>query len=470
MQSKRYTTVAVVLHWTIAILILSQIAGGLYMHNLPNTAPGKFDLYQLHKSFGLSILLLSIVRLGWRLTHRPPALPDTMPGWQVLIARATHWLFYFFMIVTPLVGLAIVSVSPKDIPTFWFGIIPVPHIGFLEGIANAAETETTLIELHKKLAFGILGLFVLHVGAALKHHFVDKDDVLRSMSAFRIGALAGIIALFVALGFGVMTYFGSKQQPVVVAETTNPDEEVASDKEEPAIIEPVANGDDEVAEEPLENDPPAPPNEEPVTETPPGDALVVPPTDEPFEVKDPALRIVPATFGPCQTGARANWQVDNAQSTLSFTGSQGGNAFTGTFANFSAEIAFYETALEKSWIFVRVTTGSASTGDELRDSTIPGGEWFDVKDHPAAVFTSCEITRAGDGRYEAAGTLTIKDVSREITLPFSLNIDGDTARADGGVELIRTNFDLGAADSWLNAEGVALEVRVDTGIVATRIN
>ncbi|VAW08545.1 hypothetical protein MNBD_ALPHA05-755, partial [hydrothermal vent metagenome] len=99
---KRYSSVAVALHWAIAVLILTQIASGLYMAGLPNSSSVKFDLYQLHKSFGLSILGLTLIRLGWRLAHKPPALPSFMPGWQKLIARLTHWAFYALMLITPL--------------------------------------------------------------------------------------------------------------------------------------------------------------------------------------------------------------------------------------------------------------------------------------------------------------------------------------------------------------------------------
>ncbi|MCK5750531.1 MAG: cytochrome b/b6 domain-containing protein, partial [Oricola sp.] len=87
MSAARYSPVAAILHWTIAALIIGQIFGGMYMHGLPNSSPVKFDLYQLHKSFGLTVLALSLVRLGWRFTHKAPPLPAAMPGWQKFAAR-----------------------------------------------------------------------------------------------------------------------------------------------------------------------------------------------------------------------------------------------------------------------------------------------------------------------------------------------------------------------------------------------
>ena len=207
MTDDRYSSVAVALHWAIAFLIIGQILGGQYMHNLPNTSPIKFDLYQLHKSFGLSILVLTVVRLAWRFMHAPPALPAAMPGWQKLAARGTHWVFYALMLLTPLAGWAIVSVSPTDIPTRWFGVFPVPHLPFFEGVADRGAQEELFEEVHEILAKGILFLLALHVAAALKHHFLDKDGVLRSMLPARAGQWAGIAVILAVLGAGAALYF-----------------------------------------------------------------------------------------------------------------------------------------------------------------------------------------------------------------------------------------------------------------------
>ena len=173
----RYTTVAVTLHWLIAILIIGQLAGGLYMHNLPATT-WKFELYQWHKSFGILVLLLSLARLGWRLTHKAPALPGGMKSWEKLAARFTHVAFYFLIIAVPLAGWLMVSASPYDLPTVLFKLIPWPHV---PGIPQDAALEGIFKELHEYMAFAIIGLLVLHVGAALKHHFINRDGVLTRM-------------------------------------------------------------------------------------------------------------------------------------------------------------------------------------------------------------------------------------------------------------------------------------------------
>jgi len=176
----RYSSVAIALHWLIAFLIIGQAAAGLYMHNLPATTL-KFELYQWHKSFGVTILFLSFLRLFWRLTHKPPALPGGMAAWERFAARVSHVGFYVLIIAVPIVGWAMVSASPKDVPTVLFGAIAWPH---MPGIPQGEGLEDILKETHEYMAFTILGLLVLHVGAALKHHFVNRDGVLSRMLPF----------------------------------------------------------------------------------------------------------------------------------------------------------------------------------------------------------------------------------------------------------------------------------------------
>ena len=394
MAGPRYSSVAIILHWAIAILIVGQIAGGLYMHKLPNISPIKFDLYQLHKSFGLSILALTFARIGWRLTHRPPALPAMTPGWQKLAARGAHLGFYALLLITPLAGWAMVSASPLDIPTKWFGMIGVPHMPFFDGVSDRAAVEDVLKEVHEYLAFGMLYLLALHVGAALKHQFINRDDVLSSIMP-RAGQIISVLVILGALAAaGAIYLFGS---------------------------------------------------------TPPANAAAAETSGE-----------------QSAETLSGNWSVDYGASRLGFVGAEKGRQFEGTFGEFTASINFDPEDLTASQIDVAVSTNSAGTGDELRDSSLPGAEWFGVKEHPTARFTSTAIRSVGGSNYEAAGNLTIKDVEQAIILPFTLEITGDSAIATGGVDLIRTEFDLGAASAWLDEEEVALEVRVEFMISATR--
>jgi len=181
-EGGRYSAVSILLHWTIALAIVCQIFLGWRMTDLPR-GMAQFELYQLHKSIGISILLLSLVRLGWRLTHPAPPLPEHMRGWERLLARATHVGFYVLMIGMPLLGWALVSASPYNVPTLLWNAIPWPHMPWLAELDPASKKETSeLLEaVHSKGAWVIIGVLGLHVAGALKHQFFDRDTVLWRM-------------------------------------------------------------------------------------------------------------------------------------------------------------------------------------------------------------------------------------------------------------------------------------------------
>lgn len=140
--------------------------------------PQRFKIYQWHKSFGIVVLVLSVFRLIWRLTHKPPALPDGMKGWEIFAAKITHIGFYALMIGVPLLGWAMVSASTLPIENKLFYLIPLPD---MPGISATEAAEKRLKLLHEIGAKLILLLFVLHVGGALKHHFIEKDGTLARM-------------------------------------------------------------------------------------------------------------------------------------------------------------------------------------------------------------------------------------------------------------------------------------------------
>jgi cytochrome b561 len=177
----RYSRVAMALHWIMALAIISMLAGGLIVADMLDQDPSPpiaFDLIQLHKSVGITILLLSVVRVIWRLTHRPPALP-LMPTWQTRLAHFSHFGFYGLMFALPLSGWAMVSASKYNFPTLlYFTQIEWPHIPFLVG---RTDLSGIFHESHELLGYGAIALLVLHIGAALYHHYKLRDDVLRRM-------------------------------------------------------------------------------------------------------------------------------------------------------------------------------------------------------------------------------------------------------------------------------------------------
>ncbi len=177
-----YTGIAIGLHWLIAVAIVGSFSLGLYMADLP-LSPQKLKLYSWHKWVGVSIFLFVLLRLGWRLTHRPPAMPPGMPAWQVKAAAATHVLLYVLMFAVPLSGW--LMSSAKGFQTVWFGVLPLPDL-----LDKNKELGDLLQQVHMLLNFSMAALVVAHLGAALKHHFLDRDDMLARMIPF-LGTATG---------------------------------------------------------------------------------------------------------------------------------------------------------------------------------------------------------------------------------------------------------------------------------------
>lgn len=167
----RYSTVSLILHWLIAALVVTQVA----LVAGHEAIEGDRALLNLHKSVGLSILVLTLGRLGWRLANPAIPLPDAMRRWEKLLARATHVLFYAFLIAMPLVGWAASSAAGQDIK--WFGLFQWP----LLPIGGGREVAGRLMDLHELAAKALYVLILLHVAGALKHHFVNRDNVLHRM-------------------------------------------------------------------------------------------------------------------------------------------------------------------------------------------------------------------------------------------------------------------------------------------------
>lgn len=177
-----YSAVSVTLHWLIALLIVGNLAGGFLMEGFldsPDPAERQlgFQIVQLHKSSGLLVLVLSLIRLLVRLAEGFAPHPSHMTPTERLLARLTHWGFYVFMIAIPLAGWVMVSASPLGFPTIWFGLFEWPHLP----TGTDKELSGQAAEVHELLAFGAIGLLVLHVAAALKHHWFDRDEVLSRM-------------------------------------------------------------------------------------------------------------------------------------------------------------------------------------------------------------------------------------------------------------------------------------------------
>lgn len=405
-RQHRYTAVAIALHWLIAAAIVGMIALGWYMTDLPTATPAErgqqFTLFQLHKSIGVTILLLSVARVAWRLMNPPPVEP-AMPHWQAIASKVVHVGFYVLIIVMPLSGWIMVSASPTGVDTVLYKTVHWPHLAGLSTLPleTKQQLQGPLEFVHSKLAWVIVMLLGLHVAGALKHQFADKDHLLARVAPGLFGRTAGPPRA----GKGALVAFGAA---VVLFGAV-------------AGIGLIDSG--RAAGSP-------------------------PPVD--------AARASPAPA----------WTVDPAQSSIAFKGAYMGRPFEGKFANWTATIQFDPDKPETARIRVVVKTASAATGEPYFDDSLKEGDWFDVSRTPDAVFEVNEgVLKDGPTQYEATGVLTLKGVRYPLRLPFTLAIDGKTAKMHGETTLKRLAMGIGKGTAAEKPAGDAEWVRDDVALV-----
>jgi len=170
-DTARYSSVAIAFHWTIALLVIVNLVIGIGHEAIPALRAWM----GAHKAIGITVLALTLARVAWRLTHRPPPLPLGTPAWERVAAHATHWSLYALMLAMPLTGWALVSGPEATRPLSWFGLFDVPLLPVAGATADAAD------KVHGLLGWLMLALVVLHVAAALRHHLILRDHVLARM-------------------------------------------------------------------------------------------------------------------------------------------------------------------------------------------------------------------------------------------------------------------------------------------------
>ena len=412
MSVQRYSYTAIALHWLIALLLAFQIALGWALEG--NNSPELFARYQLHKSVGISILLLSLVRLAIRLfTPRPPASDG--PAWTRILANMVHGLLYLVLILGPVTGWLLVSTARVRVPTLLYGIVPWPHLPVGRGWHEPAEA------LHGAMAWLAIGLFLLHIAGALRHQWLLGKPELQRMIPFARGKAVGFAIGAVALVLGA----------VVAGKAVYPDKDGA-----PATA----------AERPRSASPANP---------------VPPPVAEETLAAEAAEKNSEETAQPM-----ADWTVASG-GRLDFTARWNGEAIDGRFSRWRAAIRFSPDDLGKSDVRVTVDLASADTGDSQRDDSLQGSDFFDTVAHRNAVFTARDIRHLGGDRYEARGTLDLRGVSKPTALRFTLRIDGNRARVTGTARIDRTAFGVGQGE-WAATDAIAAGVDIAFSFSATR--
>ena len=399
-----FTATARLLHWAMAALIICQYVLGNAAEAADEAGNPLAQLALLanHKSVGMTVLALAVLRVGWRLVHPPPPLPP-MPGWQTVASRVTHLSIYALIFALPVTGWLMSSASAYTVS--WFNLFEFPDL-----IVPDADMEAVMKEVHHVLAPALFVLVVLHVLAALKHHFIDRDGVLMRMLT---GASAGLFVALLASAVWALT------QPA----------RGAADNADPLAADPAT-------------------------------AVSTQPAATPPPVK------VPTDDGPSPDPARL-WHVDYAASRVEFIGEQAGAAFSGTWTGWQAEIRFDPDNLAGSRATVTVDVAGVDTRDSDRDDTIRGSEWFDVASFPTAEFATDSI-RASEVGYVADATLTIRDQSTPVQFAFDVTTGTDgNMTLDGSARLDRLALGLGSGD-WQDTTWVGQYVDVNVHVEGRR--
>lgn len=416
---QRYSNGAILLHWLIALALAAQMGLGFAM---PKGASG-FELYQLHKSIGITILVLSVLRLGWRWRmggNRPPPAESGLTGW---LASAVHIGFYAVMIALPLTGWAVVSTARIDVPTLLFGTIPLPHLPLPDSLGELVE------ESHELLAWGGIGLFALHVVGALRHQFLLKDRLLARMSPSGSGLFALLMGGAVIL-LGLVVFLrageGGAEQPAT---------ELAV-----APLGETAEAESELGEIDL-------PEGEPI-----------PDAEATSDLPEPEASPTAAAGSPPE------WTIRPGGS-LRFAVDNGGATLNGSFARWSGDIAMDPDNPQTARIRIEIDLASATLGDATQDTMLRGSEFLGAGANPSARWRSTSVRALGSGRYEADGTLLLKGTRRPQTIRFTLTGEGSQRQVQGSASIDRNAFSVGTGE---NAAGLGANVGVNFAFSANR--
>lgn len=392
----RYSAVAIALHWVIALGILGLIAVGWIMGDMEE-GPQQEALYQMHKSFGITVLLLTVARILWRIMNPPPPLPEEMKPIEKTASHTVHIAFYVLMILMPLTGWMYVSTAYNfDIPTVLFGVVSWPDLPL--GFLSNETANGVIMNVHSKLAWVAIGLLVLHVAGAIKHEFDAGDGVLKRMIPGLFGRTDKPVppprGFIMAFGVSIALFLAIAAIPI------------ASQGPRPV----------------LESGAPA-------------------------------------------TGSSA-WIVNKDNSAIEFSGTNSGEAFSGRFRTWNADITFNPDDLAASQAVVTIDMTSVDTGSQRYNDTLKTSEWFALRDFPTATVTVDNITQTDSG-YTSTATIEMKGASAEFPFDFTLDIDGDTATMNGSSVLTRGALNLGQ-QSDPSGDWVSDEIRVDVSVAASR--
>jgi len=346
----------------------------------------------------MTVLALAIFRLAWRLFNTPPSLPSAMPQWQQLASHAAHWLIYLLIFCLPLSGWLMSSANAYSVS--WFNIFVFPDL-----IGADKSSASFFHSVHEIMTEVLFVIVVVHIVAALKHHYIDKDGVLgRMASAF--GWLIFIVTVVFVIGlFGRL---GSSEIGEQVSE--------GGGKESLTTVAPI-NSQDGVS-----------------------DAASV--SELPI------------------------WNIDYQKSYIKFTADQAGAPFDGVWEQWQAVMQFDAQQLDKSVFNVTIDTTRVNSKDAERDGYIVGAEFFDTTVFKTATFVAQDFDAQTDLKFTSQGQLSIKGLSKAVLFTFTVTPQGDSVELIGSASIDRLAWNIGTGD-WTDTSWVGQQVQVNVKVVAT---
>jgi cytochrome b561/polyisoprenoid-binding protein YceI len=389
-----------------ALLVLTLLSVGFYMVSL-DPAPFKFEVYGMHKSLGLTVLLLAVLRLMWKFTNPRVESLATHKPWEKTLAHIAHFLLYAALFIMPFSGWLMSSAG--DFPVIFFGKFDVPDL-----MPKNEDAFEFLRDFHEIFAFVIIAVVGLHMAGAFKHHFIDRDETLQRMTSRRVGLIGGGILALAAAFFLI--------RPLIFFVDDDPVQQVSESADSSSAVE-------ENSER----------------------------TEDRFE--DTADH----------AGITA-WDIDEVASSIAFEATQNGQAFQGKFPDFDGDIYFDPANLAASLASIEIDIDKMETGSADRDVQARGVEWFDANRFPKAYFVTESFTAGTEAnQYVAQGTLTIRDIKLPFGLPFTLVIDDSqgvrASKMDAEVTLNRLDFGIGQGQ-WKSTETIGNPVKLRIHIEA----
>lgn len=409
-----YGLISQFFHWTMAVFVLGLLSLGYFMTGL-EYSPDKITLYGLHKSFGFLILFLFFLRLIHKISQPIPAALSTHKNWEITLSKIIHISLYFCLLAMPLSGWLMSSAG--DFPASFFGI------EMFDLSAKDEELFKRMRIAHTILSYLLITCLSLHMAGAFKHHFIDKDQtLLRMIGLKKLRVFHPLFLVFTAisiLSLSLPIYFivnDKLTKSLSSLEATNLEQAKSSEEMKPVLPDGFSKSKSNIKTLDVKN----------------------------FDF----------------------WNIEFENSSIAFKAEQYGEIFSGEFKEFSGDVIFDPENLSTNKVRILIDIASIHTGSDDRDKQALEKEWFDGDSFPYAVFESISFTKEDSktNHYEVLANLTIKNKTKQVLMPFQLEIENlnqrSTAVMNATLSLNRLDFDVGQGE-WATGSAIGTDIMLE---------